>query len=348
MKALKLYGVQDLRYEEADKPTIQTDNDVIVKVKAAGICGSDISRYRLLGPYIEGMVWGHEFSGEVVEVGNQVSDLKIGDRVAGCPVVFDGVDYYYRKGEYNRSAHNNAIGAKQPGCFAEYICLPSENFVKIDDTISFDSAALIEPSTVVLHGLFQTKLQPGDSVVVVGAGGSIGLLAIQWAKIYGAGKVIAVDIDDEKLALSKLSGADVIVNSLNEDVEKRVEEETKNLKANLVIEAAGNPITASQVYAYATKGGEVLFLGIPYGDVNIKRYYFEKILRSELRVIGSWSNVSAPFPGKEWETSVTFFANGKINTENIITHRKPLSAGPEMMDKLLERKELYGKVILNP
>lgn len=348
MKALKLYGVRDIRYEDAEMPVIKEDNDVVVKVKAAGICGSDISRYRLLGPYIPGMIWGHEFAGEVVEIGKSVTNVKPGDRVCACPVVFDGIDYYYQKGEYNRSDYNQAIGAKRPGGFAEYICLPSQNFVPIPDNVSFDSAAMIEPSTVVLHGLYRTSLTPGDSVVVIGAGGSIGLLSIQWAKAFGASKVIAVDVDANKLELSRKAGADVLLNALETNVEEEIAKNTDGLKAHLVIEAAGTPHTAAEVFAFARKGGEVLFLGIPYGDVAIKRYYFEKILRSELRVLGSWSNVSAPFPGREWPTSVAFFANGTINTDVIITHRVTLSEGPAMFERLMERKELFGKIILHP
>ncbi|SEJ94859.1 L-iditol 2-dehydrogenase [Propionispira arboris] len=348
MDSLKLYGVRDIRFEKAEEPIMHSDNDVIVKIKAAGICGSDVSRYRLLGPYIIGMIWGHEFSGEVVAIGKAVTNVSINDRVVGCPVVFDGEDYYYKKGEFNRSDFNNAIGAKRPGAFAEYICLPSQNLVKIPNTLSFDAASLVEPSSVVIHGLYRTSLTVGKSVAIVGAGGTLGLIAIQWAKIFGVGKIIAIDIDDAKLELSKKVGADVVINSLNEDTEKLIAKNTDGLKADLVIEAAGSPITASQVFAYAKKGGEILFLGIPYGDVHVKRYYFEKILRSELTVFGSWSNVSAPFPGKEWSDSVKFFAEHKINTEHIVTHRLPLSKGPEIFKKLMERKELIGKVILHP
>lgn len=348
MDALKLYGVRDLRFEQAEEPTMQTDQDVIVKVEAAGICGSDLSRYKLLGPYIPGMIWGHELSGSVVDTGKAVTGINVGDRVVGCPVVFDGEDYYYKKGEFNRSDFNSAIGAKRPGAFAEYICLPMQNIVKIPDTLSYDAAALIEPSTVVLHGFYRTTLTAGDTVVIVGAGGTLGLLAIQWARIFGASQIIAVDIDEAKLELSKKVGADKVIHSLREDTEAMIAEYTDGLKADLVVEAAGSPITAAQVFAYAKKGGGIVFLGIPYGDVPIKRYHFEKLLRSELTVWGSWSNVSAPFPGREWINSVHSFANQEIKTDPIITHRLPLCKGSEIFEKLMDRKELFGKVILHP
>ena len=348
MQSLKLYDIKDIRFEDADVPKLKSENDVIIKIHSCGICGSDISRYKLLGPYVKGMIWGHEFSGEVVDIGKNVKNVNIGDRVAGCPVVFDGIDYYYKKGEYNRSDFNRAIGALRPGAFAEYISLPSQNLLKIPDTLDYDSAALIEPSTVVIHGLYRTNLDVGDSVVVVGAGGPIGLLAIQWSKIFGAKKIIAIDISEQKLVLAKRAGADFTINGMDKNIENKIQEYTNGLKANLVIEAAGTPITAAQVFMYAKKGGGILFLGIPYGDVNIKRYSFEKILRSELTVWGSWSCVSAPFPGREWINSIDYFANKMINTDIIITHRLPLKEGPNVFEDLISNKDSYGKVILHP
>ncbi|KMY49740.1 galactitol-1-phosphate 5-dehydrogenase [Peribacillus loiseleuriae] len=348
MNSLKLYGARDLRYEEAEKPRLVDGKDVIVKVKACGICGSDMSRYKKMGAHTPGQVWGHEFAGNVEQVGEEVTSLKVGDRVAGCPALIDEDDYYYRAGQPARADSLSAIGAKEPGGFAEYIKLPEKNFVKVPDDLDFDSASMVEPSTVVLHGYYRTNLTVGDDVVIVGAGGTIGLFAVQWAKIFGAKRVIAVDIDDEKLQIAQELGADYTINSLNEDVLVKVAEYTDGMNADIVVEAAGTPITASTVFGYAKKGGGVVFLGIPYADVAIERFYFEKILRSELTVWGSWSCVSAPFPGKEWSTTIHFMNNKRLNTEKMITHRIPLDKGPKMFERLMERKELIGKVIMYP
>lgn len=348
MNSLKLYGVRDLRFEEAERPQLLDENDVIVKIKACGICGSDISRYRKLGAHTPGQVWGHEFSGIVEQVGGNVTSLKVGDHVAGCPALIDEDDYYYRAGQPARADSLSAIGAKEPGGFAEYIKLPEKNLVKVPDELDFDAASMVEPSTVVLHGYYRTNLTVGDDVVIVGAGGTIGLFAVQWAKIFGAKRVIAVDIDDEKLQIAKELGADYTINSLNEDVLVKVSDYTDGMNADIVVEAAGTPITASTVFGYAKKGGGVVFLGIPYADVAVERFYFEKILRSELTVWGSWSCVSAPFPGKEWETTIHFMNNKKLKTKEMITHRIPLEKGPEMFEKLMTRDELIGKVIMYP
>lgn len=336
-----------MRYEEAEMPRITEDKDVIVQVKACGICGSDISRYRKLGPHTPGQVWGHEFSGVVVEVGKSVTSLQVGDRVAGCPAIIDEDDYYYRAGQPARADSLHAIGAKIPGGFAEYIKLPEKNLVKVNG-LDFDTATMVEPSTVVLHGYYRTNLTAGDDVVVVGAGGTIGLFAVQWAKIFGAKRVIAVDVDDAKLQFARELGADYTINAAKENVLAQVAEYTDGLNADLVVEAAGTPATAATVFGYAKKGGGVVFLGIPYGDVAMERFYFEKILRSELTVWGSWSCVSAPFPGKEWTTTIHFMNNKRLNTDKLITHRVPLKQGPEMFERLINRNETIGKVIMYP
>lgn len=347
MKSLKLYGVQDLRFEDAEKPVIEHEDDVIIKVKAVGICGSDISRYSKLGPYVEGMVFGHEFAGEVAEVGTAVQGIKVGDRVAGCPTFNCGECHSCQKGELSRCEKLTVIGARHPGAYAEYVKLPAENIVLLPDNVDYDTASMIEPSAVVVHGFNRTSMQPGDEVAVMGCG-NIGLLAIQWAKIFGAKKVYAIDIDDKKLEMAKEVGADVLINSLEIPAHEQILEHTNGLGVDLAIESAGSPITSAQVFALPKKGGEVVFMGIPYGDVNVERFYFEKIVRNELTVLGSWNAISAPFPGKEWSTTVHYMSTGQINVEPIITHRLQLEEGPETFTKIINRDGFFGKVIFYP
>src|SRR5699024_5515630 len=156
MKALNLYGVQDIRYEEKIlKPKIENKDDVIIKVKSVGICGSDTSRYTKLGPYVEGMTFGHEFYGEVVEVGSDVKDVKVGDRVAGCPAFVCGECESCLRGEPTRCEHLHVIGAYRPGAYAEYTKLPESHIVSLPDDVDFDTAALVEPSSVVAHGFYR-------------------------------------------------------------------------------------------------------------------------------------------------------------------------------------------------
>lgn len=345
MKALAFYGIRDLRYEEVENPKIEKNTDAIVKVKAVGICGSDIARYRSLGPYVPGNVWGHEFSGEVVEIGSEVKHVKVGDRVVGSPAMVCHECQFCRSGEPARCENLSAIGALVPGAFAEFIKVPAINLVGMSKEMSYEEGTLVEPSTVVLRGLYHTKISMGSEVAVMGCG-NIGLMAIQWARLFGAKKIYAFDISEEKLALAKQLGADVAINSSEGDVYALMQQYSDGV--DLAIESAGNPFTAARVLGLARKGGEVLYLGIPYGDVSAPRFYFEKILRNELTVKGSWSCVSGSYPGKEWMNAVDFIGRKQVNVAQIITHKVKLSEGPKIFEKIMENPQGFGKVLLYP
>lgn len=347
MKSLKLYGKRDIRFEDAEMPIIENENEVIIKVMVAGICGSDAHRYSILGPYIEGMIWGHEFAGIVHEVGSNVKNVKVGDRVTASPSLYCGHCESCKKSEFARCDSLKVIGAKDPGCFAQYTKLPAENVLPIPDEVDFDKASMIEPASVALHGLYKTNIEVGDDVAVIGCG-TIGLLAIQWARAFGAKKVIAIDIDDSKLELAMTLGATHTINSLKGLPHEQLEAITDGRRVDVAVESAGSKITSAQVFALPRKGGKVVFLGIPYGDINIERFYFEKIVRNELTIFGSWNSVSAPFPGKEWLSAIHFMKTGQVDPSSLITHRLDLSEGPEIFEKIAERSPGIGKVLFYP
>ncbi|WP_047982690.1 galactitol-1-phosphate 5-dehydrogenase [Ornithinibacillus contaminans] len=348
MQALNLYGIQDLRYEETTpKPAVENEFDVLIKVKSVGICGSDTSRYKKLGPYVEGMTFGHEFSGEVVEVGTNVTKVKVGDRVAGCPAFVCGECESCQKGEPARCEKLSVIGAYRPGAYAEYTVLPETHVIPLPDNVDYDTAALVEPSAVVAHGFYRTSIQPGAEVAIMGVG-SIGLLAVQWAKIFGAKRVYAIDIDDKKLAIAKELGADVVINSLKRPAHEQLLDYTNGKGVDLAVESAGSPITSAQVFALPRKGGEIVFMGIPYADITIERFYFEKIVRNELKVYGSWNAISSPFPGKEWSSTVHYMSTGQIKSEPMISHRLSLSEGPDVFQKITNREMDSVKVVFHP
>ncbi|WP_059106130.1 galactitol-1-phosphate 5-dehydrogenase [Shouchella shacheensis] len=347
MEALNLYDIQDIRYEESPKPEIEHENEVLIKVMAAGICGSDLSRYKKLGPYVSGMTFGHEFAGVVVEVGSGVEAIQLGDRVAACPTFHCGVCESCQKGEPSRCEALTVIGARHSGAFASYVKLPARNVISLPTEIDYDTAALIEPSAVVAHGFYRTSIQPGAEVAVMGCG-SIGLLAIQWARIFGAKKVYAIDIDEAKLAVAKEVGADVLINSLEGLAHDQIHAKTNGAGVDVAIESAGSPITSAQVLALPKKGGEVVFMGIPYGDVNVERFYFEKIVRNELTVYGSWNALSVPFPGKEWSTTVHYMATGELSAKPMITHRLSMSEGPKTFKEMTSGAPGYVKTLFYP
>lgn len=347
MESLKLYGVQDIRYEDAEMPTLSHSDDVRIKISTVGICGSDLSRFKKLGPYVPGTIFGHECTGVIIETGSSVTHLQEGMRVAVCPTFYCGTCQHCLSGEPSRCSSLHVIGAKQDGAFAEYIVLPSSHVLPLPDEVDEESAALIEPSAVVAHGFYRTKIKPGATVAIMGCG-SIGLLAIQWAKIFGASHIFAIDIDDEKLDIAKEMGADSVVNSKERPAHEQIREITNGLGVDLAIESAGSPITSAQVLALPKKGGEVVYLGIPYGDVPIERFYFEQIVRNELSVHGSWNALSAPFPGREWEATIHYMKTGALNVKPMISHRLPLEQGPDVFKRMTSGEKGFVKVLFYP
>ncbi|MGG4178887.1 galactitol-1-phosphate 5-dehydrogenase [Virgibacillus pantothenticus] len=348
MRALNLYGEKDIRFEEnTPKPTIKNREDVIIKVKSVGICGSDLSRFIKLGPYIKGMTFGHEFAGEVVEVGEDVKQVKVGDRVAGCPAFVCKKCDSCLRGEPARCEKLVVIGAFHPGAYAEYTKLPESHVLKLPDNVDYDTAAMVEPSAVVAHGFYQTNIQAGAEIAIMGVG-SIGLLAVQWAKIFGAKKIYAIDIDQKKLAIAKKLGADVIINSREKPAYKQIMEHTNGRGVDLAVESAGSPITSEQVLALPCKGGEVVFMGIPYANIHIERFYFEKIVRNELTIYGSWNAVSSPFPGKEWSTTIHYMSKGLIRSDAMISHTFSLAEGPDVFQKIVNNQIDSVKVLFHP
>lgn len=345
MKALNLYGKQDVRFEEVPRPQIEQDDDVIIRVKTAGICGSDISRFGKMGSYHPGLTWGHEFAGVVAETGARVNGIAPGDRVVACPCFPCFTCEECLRAHYSKCTRLEVLGGHRKGAFADYIRVPAANVVRIPDDLRFDAASFVEPSAVVVHGLDQVTIRAGESVAVVGCG-TIGQLAVQWARIYGAGYVCALDTDVQKLDVAKEAGADIAFDVTAAEFEQQFSDATGG-GVDLVIESSGNAAGIVSALRLARKGGTVLLLGIPYGDVTFDRISFEKIIRNELTVRGSWNSLSAPFPGREWKTSLDFMTRGLLKPGCLITHRIRLEEAPALFPGLYQRDFHFIKVLID-
>lgn len=344
MEALTFHAIEDIRHEEKPKPTIDAPTDVIVKVSYASICGSDLSRYKKLGPKTPGNIFGHECSGVIHEVGEDVPLLKKGEPVAVCPQLTCGKCDACLSGHLSACPNLLVIGAKEPGGFASYVKVPKENVLKLPSEVSTEEAVAVEPSAVVLHGLYKTKLQPGKTVAVYGCG-TIGLLSIQWAKLFGAKNVYAIELEKDKLEIAEELGAEIILPTKSQSSYDQLMQLTNGKGVDLAVEAAGSATTSEEVFAAPKKGGEVVFLGIPYSDVLLKRFYFERIVRHELTVYGGWNAISAPFPGREFHTTLQFLQEKKLKIKPLISHCLPLDEGPEMFRKMTNGEEKAVKVI---
>ena len=194
MRAAVVTANERVEYQEIPEPEVKKGY-VKVKVRYSGICGSDIPRVLNHGVHFYPIVLGHEFSGDVVEVGEGVTKVKVGDRVSGAPLVPCMKCSDCQKGNYSLCKHYSFIGSREQGSNADYVVIPEQNAVPFDKSVPYDQAAMFEPSTVALHGLFQNDYQGGEYVAILG-GGTVGMFTMQWAKIFGSRKVVVFDISE--------------------------------------------------------------------------------------------------------------------------------------------------------
>ena len=341
MKALVVEGVKNLAYKDVPMPEIKP-NEVLVKVRACGICGSDIPRALDNGVHYYPIIIGHEFSGEIISIGSEVKNLTCGQRVTAAPLVpCDDCENCY-KGNPAMCEHYSFIGSRQDGAMAEYVAVPAKNIVPIADNVTFEQAACIEPITVAIHGIERAgAIDSGKSAIVYGCG-TIGILTMQCLKAKGLERVYVIDIDEHKLALAKKLGAYEVLNSLKEDIPAYFAEHGK---VDYVYETAGVNFLQAQVLQLAKKGGYVVYIGTAHRDVTIPAKSFELILRGELNVTGSWMSYSAPFPGNEWISAVEYLKAGKVRVDEIITHKFPLSSGIEAFNTLVDKESRALKVM---
>ena len=346
MKAGVVHGREDIRYEEIDKP-VAGPGKVLIKVKYTGICGSDVPRVNGDACHYFPNVLGHEFSGIVEEVGEGVTSLKPGDRVAGVPLVPCMKCEDCQKGDYSLCKHYSFIGSREFGSFAEYVAVPERNAVKFDEDVSFEKGAFFEPATVALHGLRRVDYKGGKHVAILG-GGTIGLLTAQWAKIFGAKSVTVFDILDERLELAKRLGIDYGVNTSKDNYMDEVKEITEGRGFDYVYETAGNTITMKMAFELAANKAGVCFIGTPTRELSFSIAEWENINRKEFTLTGSWMSYSAPFPGDEWKLVAHYFKTGQLKIDDSFLFKKmPLSQIDEAFRMFKTPGLVRGKIFID-
>lgn len=337
MKAGVLYGNRDIRYDDWETPVI-SEGELLVKVKMTGICGSDVPRVLHNGAHFYPIVLGHEFSGEVVEIGEGVTGFEIGDRVSGAPLIPCMKCNDCQNGNFSLCKNYTFIGSRIQGSFAEYVKLPAANAIRFDPSVSFEQGAFFEPSTVALHGLRCADYKGGRDVVILG-GGTIGLFTMQWAKIFGAKTVTVIDISDARLELAKKLGADIVINSAKEEVPKG--------RYDFVFETAGQVSTMHSAFEVAANKASVCFIGTPHEDMTFTPKQWENMNRKEFKLTGSWMSYSSPFPGEEWELTAHCFATGQLKFDpSLIFKKYPMNRIKDAFDLYLTPGAVGGKIML--
>lgn len=345
MKAAVVCANEDVRYMEYEEPQVSAGM-VKIRVKASGICGSDIPRVLHHGVHFYPIVLGHEFSGEVVEIGEGVTKVKVGDKVTGAPLLPCLKCDDCQNGNYSLCKHYSFIGSRQQGSNADYVVIPERNAVPFDKSISYEQGAMFEPSTVALHGLKLNDYKGGEYVAVLGCG-TIGIFTAQWAKIFGAKKVVVFDISDERLALAKRMGADEVVNTTKEDFMAEAKAITGGKGYGYVFETAGQVPTMHMAFELAGNKANVCFIGTPHVDLTFTPKMWENMNRKEFKLTGSWMSYSAPFPGKEWELTAHYFATGQLKYDPEFVYKKIAMSQAQEAFQLFKTPGLVkGRILL--
>lgn len=339
MKAAVWYGGKDIRIENVPKPEIR-DDEVLVRVRAAGICGSELHAYEGISERRKPpLVMGHEFAGEVADIGKQVEGFKKGDRVVIEPITRCGICEQCLRGRGNVCRNVKLLGLHVNGAFAEYVPAPARNSYKIPDNVSYEEASTSEPLAVAVHAANRAPVKLGDTVVIIGAG-IIGLNTLQVAKLAGAGKVFVTDVVDYRLDFAKKLGADVVINSKIEDPVKRVMELTGTKGVDVALEAVGIQATVQQAMSMVGIGGKIIVIGMlektmPLGmlDVVVK----------ELDIKGSYGYVPDDF-----KAALDIIDNRKADVKSLVTNVLPLNDIVKGFELLHKKVEGVIKVVLKP
>jgi L-iditol 2-dehydrogenase len=342
MKAAYLHQIGDLRVREEPIPSLTAADEVLIKIAAVGICGSDVHFYQRgrIGPFVveEPLILGHECSGVVVEAGGEVKHLHAGDRVAIEPGIPCRRCPRCKEGRYN-ICENQVIFMGTPpwhGAFREYLTWPADFVFELPPGVSLEDGAMIEPLAVGIHACRRGGVAPGKSAAVIGAG-PIGLLALQAAAAYGAHPVVATDVIPSRLDFARKLGA-VAVDA--GDAANRVREATGGRGADVVIETAGTIATIQQAMRLVRTGGVVVLVGMPPEDEALLPVMDMLAREYDLRTVFRYANCYPP--------ALSLAAAGRIDLASLRTHEYPLTRLQEAVERVIKHKAETIKVLVKP
>lgn len=325
MKAVVLTETNKLVVEERPMPTREAD-EVILRVRAAGICGSDVPRVFAGKVYHFPLVLGHEFAGEVVDAEDPAL---IGTHAAVFPLLPCRKCAMCAEEEYPLCADYDYYGSRRDGAMEEYLAVKIWNLIPAPEGLSFEEAAMCEPAAVARHAVMRANLKGGERVLVFGAG-PIGLMLGQWAMSMGAASVAYADIDERKLAFAEQMG---------------FTRQAEGVRYDVVIEGAGAPSALQGAIAAAEPFGRLVLMGNAARDMDIPQPVYQQILRKQLTLSGTW-NSSYNSRINDWKAALEAMASGALNAKALITHTYPLEETRAAFDLMGDRKEFFNKVMI--
>jgi L-iditol 2-dehydrogenase len=343
MKALVLKEYHRLVVEEVPAPSIASD-EVLVRVKACGICGSDVhgidgSTGRRRPP----VIMGHEAAGTIAETGPAVNGWRPGDRVTFDSTISCGACWHCRRGEINLCDNRRVLGVscaeyRQNGAFAEFVAVPARILYRLPDSLPFEEAALVESLSIAVHAAGRAPVRPGDTALVVGAG-TIGLLVIQVLKARGCALVAAADVAPERLAQARRLGADALIDTRTSDAAAEMRRLTDGRGADVAVEAVGLPATVRIAVESVRKGGALTLVGNLSPEVTLPLL---SVVTREITLFGSCAS------NGEYPACLNLMADRRVDVRSLISAVAPLAEGPTWFKRLYDREPGLLKVVLTP
>lgn len=334
MKAILLKEAGDIKVAQVEPPQ-RGDNEVLIKVKSMGICGSDISAYMGTSPLVKyPRIIGHEIAGEVMEVANDETILAVGDRVVLEPYVYCGTCYPCQNNRTNCCENLNVLGVHIDGGMSEFFAHPRHLVHKVPANISWERLAMVEPLTISMQAIRRSRLKKGEHVVIIGCG-TIGLLAAQYALALEA-EPIVLDRVEERLEFAKQLGIKYVINPLKMDAVESIKEITKGRMAEVVVEASGNESAIRCSIDYVAFSGRISLVGYPKNEVSLPTFLYTK---KELDIVGSRNSY------KVFPESIQLITENKIDVTPVITQTVAFEDIPRIVQDISVNPQNYLKVV---
>lgn len=335
MQAVKVQEPLKMMITDEAMPEIEEQDDVLIKIKRVGICGSDMHIYHGTNPLATyPRIIGHEVAGEVVEIGNAVTTLNVGDHVVVEPINYCGTCYACRKNRPNVCEELSVFGVHEDGGMREYVTLPEKQLHAVNKQLDWDEIVLAEPYTIGAQAVWRGDVEENDTVLIQGAG-PIGICVLKMAKLRGA-HVVMTDLNEERLAFAKESGADKVINA-KENIEEKVMEYTNQQGINVVIDAVCIPATFELGPKIASPAGTIVCLGFDETPANIAQL---PITKKELTIVGSRLQTN------RFSEVVELLNSRKLQSNGLITQKFPIQDVQEAFDFIENNQDKVRKALI--
>lgn len=353
MKALRLDDIGQLNmYDDISKPVLKP-GEVLVRVKAAGICGSDVARVYENGAHNMPLIIGHEFSGYIEDTASDEDKGLIGKRVGVFPLIPCGKCPACRQSQYEMCHSYDYLGSRRDGGYAEYVAVPKWNVIMLPDNISYENAAMLEPMAVAVHAIRRQTIKPGMTVAVSGLG-TIGQLILMFLKEMGIDNIIAIGNKASQLKTASILGIDNshLINIRDNQPQKAVMNLTDAEGVDMFFECVGKNESAELAIECTKRGGSVCMVGNPYTDMYFSKEVYWKILRNQLTIKGTWNSSylgACDFNAQDddWNYCISKMEEGAINPSCLITHNIQFEELTKALEMMRDKTEDYIKVMVS-